>query len=496
MSEGSATGALEAGYARQVALLLGVILALKLALLFWLGPALFPDSHGYIALGDDILASRRWLDDGDWLSGPQPLAIVRPYGYPLLIALAKLAAGDRFAYLVASIQCMASVAALALVAAALPALVRSTALRYAVLVLAAVSGASLYDDVILSDSLYASLFILVAFAIVLDLTGRVRLGAGALAGLGVAWGLSIWLRDVGLYFTLFPLIGLVLASRLHAQGSRALLAALAAFLAPVLVLVAVHMLWNAHRTGHAFLSVAASVNWLWPSANIASLGLGDPFDGSDLVSQAAKSHAIKPGLAGMYQLVDLLWRDYGLDPAAIGHATFSHFVAMLGRHPFAYLASVAVNLQPERLADFLLNPLANFNDFLQLGPTAAPRVIPGVRELRAMPHAQALWHAALLGPLLLALGIAALAGLALIALGTPVIAFRRRHREPPGRAAAVAFLWLTFMGVTGAFALLHLEMRYVLPVLPAALVALGYCLDGVRLPRPIGLASAKKPGHS
>ena len=35
------------------------------------------------------------------------------------------------------------------------------------------------------------------------------------------------------------------------------------------------------------------------------------------------------------------------------------------------------------------------------------------------------------------------------------------------------------MGVIGAFALLHLEMRYVLPVIPAALVSLGYCLDGV-----------------
>jgi hypothetical protein len=492
MTEGPAADAVEAGYAQHVALLLGAILALKLALLFWLGPALFPDSHGYIALGDDILASRRWLDDGGWLSGPEPLAVARPYGYPLLIALAKLIAGGQFAYLVAAVQCMASVAALALVAAALPALVRDVSIRYAVLALAAVSGASLYDDVILSDSLYASLFILVTFAIVLDMTGRVRLGAGALAGLGMAWGLSIWIRDVGLYFTLFPLIGVVLAGRLRSHRTRALLAALAAFLAPALALVALHMLWNAHRTGHAFLSVAASVNWLWPSTNIATLGLGDPFDGSDLVSQAARSHAIKPGLAGMYRLVAILWRDYGLDPSEIGRATFSHFVGMLAHHPFAYLASVAANFQLERLADFLLNPLANFNDFLQLGPTATPRIIPGVRELHAMPQAAAIWHAALFGPLLLALEIAALAGLAVITLGTPVMALRRWRRALRGRAAAAAYLWLTFMGLTGAYALLHLEMRYVLPVIPAALVALGYCLDGVRWRHPIGLASGKE----
>lgn len=479
MTHSTAADAAGRGYALKAGLLLGAILALKLLLLFWLGASLFPDSYGYLTLGDDILASRRWLDDGAWLSGPQPLAILRPYGYPLLIALAKLVSPSHFALLAAGVQCVASVAALAVVAAALPALVRRAALRYAILVLAAISGSSLYDVVVLSDSIYASLFIAVVFLIVMEMTGQLRLGAGALLGLGMAWGSSIWMRDVGLYFTLFPLIGLVLCDRLRAKGILALLGSLAAFLLPVIALVAIHMLWNAHRTGHALLSVVNSVNWLWPSINVQTLGLGNPFDGSDLVSRIAMSHDIAPGLAGMYQLVNILWREYGLDPLEIRHATFSHFLAMLGRHPFAYLATVVHNLQLERLANLLLNPLANLNDFLQLGPRASARVIPGVRELREMPRAGLFWNAATFGPPLLALEIVALAELAVLAIGTPLMALRRRRSEPRGRHRAAAFLWLTFMGVIGAFALLHLEMRYVLPVIPAALVSLGYCLDGV-----------------
>ncbi len=491
MTHGTAAEAAGRGYALKAGLLLGAILALKLLLLFWLGASLFPDSFAYITLGDDILASRRWLDDGAWLSGPQPLAILRPYGYPLLIALAKLVSPSHFALLIAAVQCVASLAALALVATALAALVRSTALRYAVLVLAAISGSSLYDVVILSDSLYASLFIAVVFLIVMEMTGQLRLGAGALLGLGFLWGGSIWMRDVGLYFTLFPLIGLALCDRLRAKGILALLGSLAAFLLPVAALVAIHMLWNAHRTGHALLSVAESVNWLWPSINIETLDLGNPFDGTDLVSRVATSHEIAPGLAGIYQLVDILWREYGLDPLEIRHATLSHFLAMLGRHPFAYLATVVHNLQLERLANLLLNPLANLNDFLQLGPRASARVIPGVRELREMPRAGLFWDAATFGPPLLALEIVALAGLAILAIGTPLMALARRRSEPRGRQAAAVFLWLTFMGVIGAFALLHLEMRYVLPVIPAALVSLGYCLDGVRWRR----REAGESGH-
>ena len=484
MSLAAATGAIEAGYARRAALLLGVILACKLLLLYWLGPGLFPDSHGYIALGDDILASRRWLNHGDWLGGPQPLAISRPYGYPLLVALAKLVAGSGFAWLLAAGQCLASVAALAVVALALPDLVRRSWLRYAVLVFAALSGASLYDQVILSDSLYASLFIVVVFTIALALTGRIRLGGGVLLGLGTAWGCSIWLRDVGLYFTVFPLLGLLLAGWVRQVKARTALAALAAFTAPVLLLVALHMSWNWHRTGHAFMSVTDSVNWLWPSTNIATLGLGDPYDGSDLVSRVARSRDIAPGLGGMYRLVNVLWRDYGLDPAEIDHATFEHFEIMLGRHPFAYLVSVAYNLQPERVADLLLNPLANFNDFLQLGPTASPRIVPGVRELMRMVREDLIWHAAFFGPFLFVLGTLALAGLAAIVFATPIMALRRWRGER-GRPQAVAFLWLSFVGVVGAYALLHLEMRYLLPVVPAALTALAFCLDGLRwrLPR-------------
>ena len=183
------------------------------------------------------------------------------------------------------------------------------------------------------------------------------------------------------------------------------------------------------------------------------MGLGNPFDGTDLVSRIAMSHDIAPGLAGMYQLVDILWREYGLDPLEISHATFSHFLAMLGRHPFAYVATVVHNFQLERLANLLLNPLANLNDFLQLGPRASARVIPGVRELREMPRAGLFWNAATFGPPLLALEIVALAGLAVLAIGTPLMALRRRRSEPPGRHRAAAFLWLTFMGVIGAFAL-------------------------------------------
>ncbi|MFI4988881.1 MAG: hypothetical protein ACHQF3_15745, partial [Alphaproteobacteria bacterium] len=315
-------------YGHRAAILLAAILILKLLLLFWLGPSFFPDSNGYVTLGDDILAGR-WLDDVGWASGPIPLPILRPYGYPLVVALAKYAAGSHFALALAALQCIASTAALGIVATALAALVARPALRYAVIVLVALSGASLYDIVLLSDSLYASLFIAVVFLIALDMTGRHHRGQGAIVALGVAWGCSIWVRDVGLYFTLFPLIGLIVADRLRGARTAAVVGSLVLFLLPVVALLALHLLWNAHRTGHFLLSLGDSINWLWPSINIVAGGYANPYDGPDFASRVVRSHPLAPGLAGMFQLIDILWREYGFDPLQIKHVTFAHFTTVL-----------------------------------------------------------------------------------------------------------------------------------------------------------------------
>lgn len=471
-------------YGTRAAWLLGILLALKLALLFRFGPSIFPDSNGYLAIGDEILKGTRWLDDGGWGTGLAPVLILRPYGYPLLVALAKLAGGSHFALVLAAAQCIASIAALGVVAATLPALVRSPGLRYAVLVLAALSGSSLYDISLLSDSFYASLFIAVVFTIASAVAGQRRLGPLACAALGLAWGYSIWLRDAGLYFTFFPLLGLLAAAWLERGRARAAVASLACFLLPAVALVALHMLWNDHRTGHFILSVSEGMNWLWPSINIVAIGLANPFDGGDLVSRVVASHNIEPGLGGMYQIVELLWREYRLDPLEIKRVALDHFIGTVGRHPLAYLATIPHNFQLERLANLLFSPLANLNDYLQLGPTKNPRFVPGVRELREMFRAGS-WASAIgFGGIVLAFEAAALAGLAVVVLGTPVAAFRRRHAGIDRRDAAAAFLWLSFMGMIGAYALVHLEMRYALPVVPAALAAFAYTLDRWRRREP------------
>jgi hypothetical protein len=470
-------------YGIQAALVLAVILALKLALLFWLGPSIFPDSGGYIAIGDSIVSGTHWLDDSGWGTGPTPTPILRPYGYPLLIALAKLVAAGQFSYALAILQCIASVAALAVVAAVLPGFVQAPFLRHAIIVLAAASGSSLFDIAILSDSLYASLFTTVIFLIVADFTNRFRLGPLACAALGAAWGYSIWLRESGLYFAALPLLGLAIAGWLRGLRAAAIAGSLAAFMAPVLGLVALHIAWNAQRTGHTFLSVGDAINWLWPSFNIAAMGLADPFDGTDIVSRSARGREIGQDLVGMNQLMMILWQDQGLEPHQIAHVTFAHFVAVVRHHPLAYLASVARNLQFERLANYLLNPLANLNDFLQLGPPVHDRIVPALRELREMIAAGHWLRAAKVGLFVLPFEVIAAAGLAVLVIATPIAAIGRLRMCVRGADVAAAFLWLTFVALVGAFALVHFEMRYALPVVPAALASLGYCIDRWRAGR-------------
>lgn len=461
-------------------LLLGVILAVKLGVLAALGPTFFNDTSAYLSLGDAILEGTRWLHDGGWGSDPTPIPLLRPYGYPLLVALAKLVSSAHFATILVAFQCLVSVASIVLVSHALVGVIASPAIRYAVLVLIAFSGSSLFDIALLSDGVYASIFVAITFVIAMDMVGLFRITPAWLLAFGFLWGYSTWVRDVGVYFTVFPLLGLLITGRLRKQDMRAILGAFALFLAPVAVMVALYIAWNVHRTGHVFLSITGSINWLWPSFNIRALGLADPFDTNDIVASIVHSHKIVQDLSGIYQVVEILWHEYKLDPLQIQQVTADHFRSVLAHHPLAYLASVAHNVRFERLADYLLNPLANFNDFLQLGPVVRHRVVPGMREVR-----QILLHPHGMGNVVIALVVSAftaiaLAGLTVTLILTPILCRLRWRADKDRSAVAVAYLWFTFIGLVGAYALVHLEMRLALPVVPAALTCFGYCIDCTR----------------
>jgi hypothetical protein len=452
---------------RPAAVLLVGLLVAKLALLAALGPALFPDSALYLELGRAVLDDPGWWRDSGWGTSFAPPALLRPWGYPLLIAAAHRLAGDGFGTLLCAIQCLASTAVLAMLGRLAQHLLDDGRRVSALLLLASLSGFVLFDGALLTDSLYTDLFL----AVMVTLASRTLCGPapGLVLGLvlGLAWAASLSLRDVGLYHTLLPLAALVLAARRHGLARLRMAGLAACFLIPIACYVGLVMGWNELRTGHPFFSITGGVNWLWPSVNIADRGLAQPFDCSDPVCLAARRHGVAKGMEGVNGLAEALWQDGGLDPVALGKVTLAHALGVARTHPVAFVASVLGNLQPAHLADLAFNPLANLNELTRLHSSLGARLVPAPREaLQGLRHG--VW--ALLPVLILEVPLsgAALAGLALFVVGVPLAAWRRGLG---GAGLTVVFLWATAILFIASYSLVHLEMRHAMPVIPLVLLA-------------------------
>jgi len=455
---------------RGFALFLALLFVVKMAIILILGTVSFEDSGLYVHMGEMILSDPSWLTDGHWGLGLASDRLFRPYGYPLLIAAAKWTGGTHFWSLVALLQVAGSVAALALVGLMAKAFVTRPALWWAVVGLCALSSFQLFDTALLTDSLYASLFIIVMVTLVTATVRGRTLSHGLALMLGIAWALSISLRDVGLYYTILPVAWLIAGTR---KGGK-ILGLGTAFLLPIVGLVGLTLWWNLYRTGHLFFSLTGTLNWLWPSFNISDQGLGTPFDCADAVCGIVRDHDVGKGMAGVAAVADVLTVDWGLDPIALGKVSFAHFLSVVRTHPFAYLVTIINNMRFDRLADLAFNPLANLNDFIQLGPVIRQRMLPGTRELFRQIKQGDLATI----PLFLTVGIPHLLswlGLALFLAGAPLVALKRLGQER--RAAAMLGLWITVFIFIGGYSLVHMETRHALPIVPFILVAAAWVVE-------------------
>ncbi|MDR3441057.1 hypothetical protein [Telmatospirillum sp.] len=460
---------------RSAVVFLAALWLVKVGLLLLLGPVVFPDTGLYLHLGGEILNNPAWWRDGGWGDGFAPPALLRPYGYPLLVAGARLLAGSSYDHVLGLLQISASVALLALFVRVAWSLIADRRLLAVLTLLAALSGFSLFDGALLTDSLYSVLFLAVLLTLVAQMLGRATPGWAISLVLGVAWALSLSLRDVGLFHTIFPLVGVVLAARRHGLGLGRTVSLAFCFVLPVVLFVAVVIVWNGYRTGHPFYSITGGVNWLWPSVNMADRGLANPFDCADQVCDAARAHGVGKGMDGVLGLAQALWSDDHLDPVALGRVTLHHFLQTTGAHPVAFVVSVLGNMQLAHLADLAFNPLVNINEFCRLNAAIGTRLVPGLRELlQAVRHGELQVLPALLGSVVLAL--ASLAGLVAFVIGTPIVAWRHRFDR---ESRVIIFLWAVAILFVGSYSIVHMEMRHAMPVIPLILLVTGWTLGRV-----------------
>jgi hypothetical protein len=469
---------------RAFAYFLGAVIPVKLAVLYLIGPTIWPDTAGYIAFAEAILDRGKAFRPIDWIGGPPaPLFVFRLAGYPLVLGGAELLSAENYASVTVIFQIFLNLVSLILVFKVMAHLGFSIGQIMAVLALYVFSDSLLFDNSILSDSIYSSLFNIVMFSLIGHAIGCWRLTLLGGLGLGFLWGFSTWTRDSGIYFTYVPALLILAGSRASAGGFARRLSLLCAFLIVVVGMTGAYVALNKYRTGEYFFSITGVANWLHPVFAMAKYGYAWPFDGDDPVSEMAREGLPDYEYPTQLAFIQKLHSRCKCTPTELQSLLFSKFLATIAHHPFAYLRMVWRNFHYLGLAALLADPVATINQFFEFATPIQYKLMPGlsIRNLLALQQHFSQGRLLLMILNLLSTAVAAIL-FSLFVVGTPYLVARAWQRgEPiPPALAIVAFLWFTFLSVSVAFSLVHYEARHALPIFPAGCIGVVYTFSAAR----------------
>jgi hypothetical protein len=455
---------------------LAIIALVKAAILAVIGPSLLPDSVWYIRYANAILDHGRAFAAVHWGAEGVPLFIFRPPGYPLVLAAAKLVSPLGYGVIVVAVQGIVSGVCFCLVFLVAEALFKSRTAACLVVLLYAGSGSLLWDNMLLSDSLYASLWNIVVFVLLGDLLGRWRVGLGRSLLLGLVWGASFWLRDVGIYFTLLPLLLFLLKPIGNAGERWPAVARLLAFALMTGAMAGGLTALNAYRTGEVFYSITGIENWLRPVFDMAQARDAEPFAGEGLIETTVRETMTVYGFDEQEHFVRVLQQRCSCTPTELQRLERAKFLATAAAHPFAYAREVVRNFNYFALGELIADPVATLNQLIELGTPSGAGRIPGF-SLRNLAKLAGHFDIAVLGLMVLSAIAEIVSAIVFSAyfFGTPYLLWRSARRDRlAAEERAIGFLWLSFAGVSLAFSLVHYEARHALPLLPAAAVGIVY----------------------
>jgi hypothetical protein len=407
-----------------------------------------PDTPTYLDYARIISAGP--LPEGEALlrEGPAPATLFRTIGFPALLAGLQALSPEHWRLLLVGMQILAQSA----VAAAAHRAGLAFGLPGWLAALAALMPAAGYAVVVqvavLTDALYGALFSLAAIALLRGALGGGRLQLVALAGLLL--GIATFVREA----TPYLMVGLLpLAAFAAGRGRR--IAGLALFMAPVVLAVGVMLAEMQRRAGDAFLSTSRQI--VMVQAVLPLLARGIPvYDGDDLFDRTARETVAIGGYVRIDEMNARLFAA-GMTAPEIAATASSRYARTWRRHPVEMLRAMAVRL-PVKMFWMTFKPVDTAAELHR--QSGDPRPWFG----RPEELLKRLWQGSPLALLLLAgLALGRAVGLAVAAgaIAAPALVARR---DP--RFLAVLGGWLACAGFVGVYLPVHIEQRYLVPIVP------------------------------
>ena len=452
---------------RPLALLLLALAVVKVGLLVGFGPTVMPDSSGYVEFADFILAGR--FSGGGLTEGDFPAMLFRIAGYPAVIAAAKIIAGKNALWLVALLQIAVSLTATVFVYRLSRAFGLGSGLALLTAAAQATSLPLALDPVIITDSLNASALTIAGCLLAVAVLNR-RLDVWVSLGSGFAIAAAFMLREATLYLAagFIPLAcAAAFADRLVVNGAMVKreplwrgAVKLACILLPLLLVQQAYREWNRSRIGVPIITTAAQTAVL---SALVDAARDEPaiFSGNTPLDRVARSTLRTFDFSEIREINKRLYSEYGHNAIRMANDAYAAYFRVWREYPATMLRLPLTYLR-EWQTRLTVRPMASVRELI-LWNTGDDQDFASERALRK----GRLWMAPAV-VLRRTSEVAAIAVFAGFLLLTPWRAWREDLRSPEVMAAMC--LWALYLFFFTTYAFVHLEQRYLAPVIPGSLV--------------------------
>ena len=444
---------------KSVAVAFAIVLAVKLGVLLAFGPASQNDTLGYDTYANAILTGA--FRHVDLATDPMPVTLTRMIGYPAVIAAAKILAGRDWTWAVVLFQFAVSLWATVMVYHLARAFRLGVWISLGVVAAQATSMQFMVDQAVLTDSLTGSTMTIATCILGLIVLRRATAPLPVYLGAGVLIAVAFLIRDV-VAFLAIGLVPLAVVAALVQRSRPRQLAACALVFLPLIATHFAYTEWNRARVGAAVatsISQAALFGALIEAAHYDH----SIFSGSTPIDEVGRP-LLKTMEAGQHGYeVDsnvALYRDYGWDAVRISHEVTLAYLRAWRDHPRAMIFHIFHHISETQLHQ-AVRPIETVRDVL-LWNTGSSHDFGAERAVK-----NGNWW---MIPAVIVNWLCMTASVFVFCAFLVVTPIRLKREGCTAETSVSAGIWCFYLVVGGLYATVHLEPRYLTPVVAGSIV--------------------------
>jgi hypothetical protein len=444
---------------KPVLVAFAILVAIKLGVVLAFGPTSQQDTFGYRNYADAILSGA--FQHVDLTTDPMPVTLTRMIGYPAIIAAANVIAGREWAWVVVLFQFAVSLWATAMVYRLARAFQLSVWLSLGVVAAQVTAMQFVVDQALLTDSLTGSTTTIAICILGLIALRRTATPLTLYFGAGALIAVAFLIRDVIAFFAI-GLVPLAAAAALVEHSRFRQLVACGVVFLPLIATHVAYAEWNRVRVGAA---VATSISQAALFGALVEATRYDDtiFSGSNPIDEVGRrvQKIMDAGQAG-YEVESsiLLHRDYGWDAVRINHEVTLAYLHAWHVHPRAMILHIFHHISETQLHQ-AVRPIETVRDVL-LWNTGSSHDFGAERAVRngnwwMIPAVIANW-------LCMTASVAVFCAFVMV---TPIRLVREGYTAETSVSVGI---WCFYLVVGGLYATVHLEPRYLTPVVAGSIV--------------------------